>query len=102
MFSFPIGVGFNKADRALTEQFNAFLAQLKADGTLKGILDRWVIQRDWKMPDIAIPQGGKVLRVGIAGTGGAPFDFIQDNEIVGVDVETSNDSACSAGVRCSS
>ena len=87
LFSFPIGVGFNKADRALTEQFNAFLAQLKADGTLKDILDRWVTQRDWKMPDIASPKGGKVLRVGIAGTGGAPFDFIQDNEIVGVDVE---------------
>jgi polar amino acid transport system substrate-binding protein len=86
-FSFPIGAGFNKADRALTDQFNVFLAQLKADGTLKDIFNRWITNRDWKMPDIANRKDGKVLRVGIAGSGGAPYDFIQDNELVGIDVE---------------
>ena len=87
LFVLPFAVGFNKANGQLTEQFNVFLAQMTAQGTLKDIFTRWITQRDWKMPEIANRQDGKVLRVGITSTGGAPFEFIQDNKIVGIDVE---------------
>lgn len=87
LFSFPVGVGFNKNNRQLTDEFNAFLAKLKSDGTLDDIFTRWAKQRDWRMPDIPAGGANGVLRVGITADGGAPFEFVQDNEIVGIDPE---------------
>jgi polar amino acid transport system substrate-binding protein len=87
LFSFPVGVGFNKANRPLNSEFNAFLGKLKADGTLEDIFTRWAKKRDWRMPDIPTRAGNGVLRVGITADAGAPFEFVQDNEIVGIDAE---------------
>ncbi len=87
LFAFPVGAGFNKASRPLTEQFNAFLAQLQTDGTLADIFTRWTKNREWTMPDIPNRKDHEILRVGIAGDGGVPFEFFQDNELVGLDVE---------------
>ena len=86
LFSFPVGVGFNKDADGLRQNFNRFLAKIKQDGTYAGMTDRWIQKRESRMPEISAPPSNGVIIVG-ASTGGAPFTFIQDNQLLGFDIE---------------
>ena len=86
LFSFPVGVGFNKDAEGLRQDFNRFLARIRQDGTYAGMVDRWIHKRESRIPTIsALPSNGLII-VG-ASTGGAPFTFIQDNQLLGFDIE---------------
>jgi polar amino acid transport system substrate-binding protein len=96
LFSFDVGVGFNKKNSALKDRFNVFLAKAKSDGTYKDMLDRWMVKGDTKMPSIKAENLKGVLVVGVSDAG-MPFTFVKDNQIVGFDIELARRFAASEG-----
>ena len=61
LFSFDVGVGFNKKNNALKDRFNKFLAKIKEDGTYKDMVDRWMIKGETNMPEIKLQKKIKVF-----------------------------------------
>jgi len=86
LFSFDVGAGFSKENAALRDQFNAFLRQLRADGTYQAMVTRWMEQRDTHPP--ALPPAGLrgKLVAGVCDVG-LPFTAVQDGVLVGFDIE---------------
>ena len=66
---------------------NAFIAELKADGTLEDMSRRWEQEQDYTMPDIPAPEDpGFTIRIGTTGLM-EPYTFYMDNELAGYDIE---------------
>ena len=86
LFSFDVGVGFNKKNSALKDRFNTFLAKAKSDGTYKDMVDRWMIRGETNMPTIKSDNVNGELVVGISDSG-LPFAIVKDNQLVGFDIE---------------
>jgi len=82
-----IGVAFRKNDIATCNQFNEFLAQIKADGTYDALLNRWLSDNYSvsEMPEIERYSKGKPFEVGFLVT--LPFCFMKNGEWVGYEVE---------------
>ncbi|WP_031435101.1 ABC transporter permease subunit [Methylomarinum vadi] len=87
VLSIPVGMGFNQNNDVLREQFNAFLKQIQANGVLNDVVDRWIEQGNSIMPEIANAGSNGVLIVGIVSDKGLPFAVIQNNELIGFDIE---------------
>jgi polar amino acid transport system substrate-binding protein len=87
VLSVPVGMGFNKDNDALREQFNAFLKQVKSNGVLQDVVDRWIEKGSTSMPEIANAGTNGVLVVGIVSDKGLPFAVVQDNKLIGFDIE---------------
>jgi polar amino acid transport system substrate-binding protein len=87
VFSNPVGVGFNQENDALREEFNAFLAEIKSNGTYDDWYKRWITDGIYDMPQIENPKTNGELVVGIVSDKGYPFTVIENNELVGSDIE---------------
>lgn len=87
LLSVPVGIGFNKDNDLLREQFNAFLKETKLNGDLEDMVNRWIKNGSTVMPEISNPGANGVLVVGIVSDKGLPFAVIQDNLLVGFDIE---------------
>jgi polar amino acid transport system substrate-binding protein len=87
VFANPVGVGFSQQNDALREQFNQFLAGIKSDGVYDDWLRRWFKDSNYAMPAIDNPKTGDRIVVGIVSDKGLPFTIIQDNQLVGSDIE---------------
>ena len=88
VLSLPIGIGFNKNNPALREQFNAFLRTGKADGSIDAMYKKW-FENDIdtvKMPKFPARPNGKKLVAGVA-IGDLPSAGFRDGEYVGFDIE---------------
>ena len=96
LFSFDVGIGFNKNNHALKDRFNKFLAKIKEDGTYKDMVDRWMIKGETNMPEIKPGKINGTLVVGISESG-LPFSVVKDNTLVGFDVELVKRFAASEG-----
>ena len=84
-FAFPK----NEAGEALRDEFNAFLAPLRADGTLAAMAARWFGEDESAkaMPDVGAPEAGNgTLRLATE-SGYAPFEYVRDGRVVGYDME---------------
>lgn len=86
LFAAEYGAGFNKDSAELRQQFNQFLAQLKASGEYDAIVERWVTIGKGPMPDLQFSGDEEELVVGNA-VYGLPSVAVQDGELVGFDVE---------------
>lgn len=87
VFAEEMGMIFNRDDHVLPEQFNAFLKEIQRNGVYDEILDRWLDgTKDTRLPDLPENGGNGVLRIGVTGII-EPFNFIQDRELVGIDIE---------------
>ncbi len=82
---------WSKTERgaALRDEYNEFLAQIQADGTLEEIDGIWIsmdeskkVVEDWT----TFPADNGVIRMAVK-TDVAPFCYIKDNQIVGYDVD---------------
>ena len=83
------GVGFSPKTKIpdLENKVNEFLAEVKADGTLADMEDRWLVKLEDKMPDIPEPADPKEhLVVATSGTN-TPFTYFAGTELAGYDVE---------------
>lgn len=87
LFSAAMGAGFPKGS-PLKDKFNVFLEELKASPTYDEMIHRW-IECDIDtvaMPDLKLPNSGKVLKMAITGTQ-TPMNTVRGDEYVGFDVE---------------
>ena len=87
VFKNPVGVGFNKENGALREQFNQFLAESKSNGVYDDWYQRWIKDGKYEMPVIENPGTNGQLVVGMVSDKGLPFTVIKDNQLIGSDVE---------------
>ena len=68
-------------------KINAFIAEIRSDGTLDDMYDRWVIRGEETMPDIPPAEHPAYkLRVGTTGTV-MPFSYYIGTELAGFDIE---------------
>ena len=96
LYSIPIGKGFSKGS-PLAGEFNAFLAELKANGIFDDMVKRWITNSITDMPAIDNPKNNGQLKVGLVSDKGLPFTVIQNNELIGFDVELSRRFAAYLG-----
>ena len=81
------GISDNSKIPGLKEKFNAFIAELKSDGTLSAMYKRWVYDNDTNMPAIDVPENSDV-HLTVATTGVVmPFSFFINSDVTGFDIE---------------
>jgi polar amino acid transport system substrate-binding protein len=96
LFSSPVGAGFAKTSTALRRDFNAFLAQIRANGVYDDMVNRWMKTHNRTMPTLPTAAPNGVLVVGLA-SGGFPFAAVQNNELAGFDIELARRFGASLG-----
>lgn len=86
--SIDIVVGISPKRPDLVDDINAFIAEIKADGTYDDMYDRWVNQASGVLPDIKPPAYPTMaLKAGTSG-GVVPMNYYDENlELTGFDVE---------------
>ncbi len=81
----------------LKDKINKFLKEMRDDGTLDEMEERWMIKGEEEMPDIPEADHPELhLVVGTAGTS-PPFTFYSGTELVGYDIELAKRFAASIG-----
>ncbi|MEY3746891.1 MAG: hypothetical protein RL194_350, partial [Pseudomonadota bacterium] len=84
---YPIGMGFNQNNDALREQFNRFLKDIRQNGVYDDMVERWLKRGETSMPKIENAADKGVLVVGNVSDKGLPFTIVQDNRLIGFDIE---------------
>jgi len=97
VYSFPHGAGFNKDNPALRHQFNAFLKEIRSNGTYADMVRRWVEEGRMEMPRIVSSNKNGVLRAGVLDDAGMPLSLIKDGQLIGLDIEMASRFAAYAG-----
>lgn len=87
IFTVDIAAGFNKKSTALKEEFNRFLAAIKADGTYDAMVKRWHEESGATMPEISNPNPIGLINIGIVSDIGLPFAAKSEGQWKGFDVE---------------
>ncbi len=82
-----IGISPKTQLEGAASSINAFIAELKADGTLADMYRRWTVDHNYEMPEIAVPEN-PTHKIKIGTTGLAePFTFYSGTELSGLDIE---------------
>ncbi|MDD4847789.1 MAG: ABC transporter permease subunit [Bacteroidales bacterium] len=95
------GIAFPKnSSSELLNKTNAVIKQLKEDGTLDQMIDRWTKNegKDYEKVDVPQVKDGPVLKVGCAANR-EPMCFIQNKKIVGLDCELIERIAYQLGMK---
>ena len=82
-----VGISNDSGIPELEEKINAFIGEIKADGTLDDMFERWVAEADYAMPEIEAAASPEYhLKVG---TNGAvePYSFYEGDTLTGYDIE---------------
>jgi polar amino acid transport system substrate-binding protein len=87
VFKVPIGMGFNKENNQLREQFNAFLKEIKANGVYADWVKRWFHDGSTAMPVIENKKDHGKLIVGNVSDKGPPYSVVKNNHLIGSDIE---------------
>lgn len=87
---FDVAAAFNNKDKELCNKFNDFLVQIKSDGTLDDMFDRWCSKKIDTvnmpdMPEIAELKGHPIEIATLSDN--PPFSFYRDNKWTGLEVE---------------
>ena len=71
----------------LEAKINSFLDEIKADGTMEDMQNRWLIERDEDMPDIPAAENPDMhIVVGTTGMN-TPFTYYKGTELAGYEIE---------------
>ena len=71
----------------LEGKINRFIAELRADGTLDDMFQRWVLDENYAMPVLNVPQEAPIhLMVGTSGIV-PPYSFYEGEGLTGYDIE---------------
>ena len=87
IFSAPIGAAFNKNNTELLNNYNTFLAKIKADGTYNDIVKRWIENGERTIPELPKSDGRQQINIGLSSDLGFPYVAMQNGQLVGFDVE---------------
>lgn len=83
-----IAVGINPKREDLLPEINAFVEQVRSDGTIDEMYNRWVVEADTNMPEIPKPENpDRVIKVGTSGLV-EPMNYYDENQqLTGFDLE---------------
>ncbi|NJD37028.1 MAG: transporter substrate-binding domain-containing protein [Geobacter sp.] len=87
LYRTPIAIAFRLEDRDLLTSFNLFLQQIRSNGTYDDMLRRWMEQGAATMPQLPAAGSGKPLVAGILSDNGLPFIVMQNNRLIGFNIE---------------
>ena len=96
IFEAQVGAGFHPDAGALRAQFNAFVMQIKANGTWQDMVDRWIRQGRTDLPEIPLAPHAAPLRVGNAVLG-LPSVAVHNGQMVGFEIEMATRFAAAIG-----
>lgn len=84
----PLGVGFHKDNTALLDEFNAFLKEIRTDGTYDKMHQRWFVEdaETAVMPVFETRNSGKKLVAGVS-VEDLPYVAVMNGNYVGFDIE---------------
>lgn len=85
-----VGYAFPKTDsgRVLNEQFSEFILTLQESGELQQLRDKWFEEDETNKVMTELTSSGENGTLTMATTGtDVPYDYIRDNEIVGLDID---------------
>jgi polar amino acid transport system substrate-binding protein len=83
-----IAVGISKSQADLLPEVNAFIAESKESGLLDEMYDRWVLQSDPEMPEIAaVENPERTIKIGTSGLVEPVTYYDKDGALTGYDVE---------------
>lgn len=83
-----ISICLPKSKKELAEKLNAFIRQIKADGTRDDMYKRWVLKKEGKMPDIPAPEHPEGTIVIGVNNEYEPFGYYGEGQVpMGFDVE---------------
>ncbi|MBR0034398.1 MAG: transporter substrate-binding domain-containing protein, partial [Synergistaceae bacterium] len=84
-----VGISKNSKYPGLKDKINTFIAELKANGTLQDMYQRWAVDRNFTMPDIPLQEKADTKLV--VGTTGLvmPFTYYEGTTLTGYDIELS-------------
>lgn len=84
----PLGIGFNKNNPQLRDQFNNFLKLARTNGIYDTIYKRWCVNdpETAVMPKIEFNKNGKKLVLGVS-IDDLPYVAVMNGEYVGFDIE---------------
>ncbi|MCX6272510.1 MAG: ABC transporter substrate-binding protein/permease [Bacteroidetes bacterium] len=97
IYSNPLGIGFNKENTVLKNQFNVFLNEIKTNGIYDDLVNRWMNNSIYKMPQIETTGKNGTLTVGVVSSLGVPFSGIENGKNTGFDIELSKRFAAYIG-----
>ncbi len=97
LYENPIGMGFNKNNTQLQEEFNIFLAKIKDNGVYDDMIKRWMVDGTQTMPVIKNKEDNGNLVVGIVSDKGLPFTIVKNGEFIGFDAEMAERFAAEYG-----
>ncbi len=88
IFDMPLGIGFNKNNPNLRNEFNTFLKKIRANGVYDEMFKRWFVDDVEKavIAPFTNPNSSKKLHVSVA-VEDLPYVSIMNNEYVGFDIE---------------
>ncbi len=82
-----LGISPHTAVPDAQKLINDFIAEMQANGTLDDMMQRWLVQHDYTMPEIAAPEAPTMtVKVGTTGLA-EPSTFYHNNELTGMDIE---------------
>jgi polar amino acid transport system substrate-binding protein len=97
LFTFDVGAGFARNRAPLRAQFDAHLAELRANGTYEDMRKRWMEMGATTIPLLAdAPRPNGVLTVGVS-DGNLPFAGTRNGKMSGFDIELVERFAASIG-----
>ena len=83
----PIAVCTQLGNTELQEDFNSYMADIRADGTYRKIHERWMVSKDISQNPIPQQRGrGKTITVGTF-PGFPPYNFIKNGEPSGFEID---------------
>lgn len=93
-------IAIQKGNDGLRIKVDSIISQLKADGTLDDIINRWTKEKSlkYKLKDIPKVENGPKLRVGVAANK-EPICFISNGNISGLDAELVENIAYRLGMQ---
>lgn len=88
VYEMPLGVGFNKNNPALLQEFNDFLRKIRQDGTYEQMTNRWFKHDadEAVMPQFRRISSGKKLVAGVS-VEDLPYVAVINDQYVGFDIE---------------
>jgi len=87
LFAVPVGMGFNRENDELREEFNTFFDEIKSNGVYDDMIKRWLTEGKSEMPEIENAGTNGTLTVGVVSDKGLPFCVVKNNKLAGFDVE---------------
>ena len=85
--SIAVGISNRSTIPDLPSKINQFISEIRADGTLDDMYQRWVIDGNEAMPDIQLPKKPTYhLRLGTSGIV-PPYSYYEGAKLTGYDIE---------------